>query len=297
MQQLMEGVAGCDSARRRSARSRASSSAGANSSLTASPPCRHRRLPSRPLRYGSFGGIRRAGGVGIVDVDEDLAADAKLGEGRQASRRVPETLICPMRCPVLVPTPWAIISSSRHSVPSKNTSAAPSSRSASAGGHPRRRPARRRNSRSPAAMSSPTVSPGACRDPAPHSVLEVERDLARHGERLDAQAKRRRRPARERSTGRSSGSSAGRQNPDSATLKIGLARSTPSTRFVAYSASGWLSRSVKQAGDVVDVAVGQHRAGDRADGAVRRGCSAASPGSAGADPARHSTTPSARRRR
>src|SRR6185437_8724195 len=45
----------------------------------------------------------------------------------------PAMLICPMRCPVLAPTPRRIISSSRHSVPSKNTSGAPRRRCANDG--------------------------------------------------------------------------------------------------------------------------------------------------------------------
>src|SRR6185503_2943686 len=40
----------------------------------------------------------------------------------------PDIEICPIPCPVLVPSPWTINSSSRHTVPSKNTSAAPARR-------------------------------------------------------------------------------------------------------------------------------------------------------------------------
>src|SRR6266481_1091854 len=42
--------------------------------------------------------------------------------------RSPDIAICPMACPVLLPRPAAISSSSRHTVPSKNTSGAPASR-------------------------------------------------------------------------------------------------------------------------------------------------------------------------
>src|SRR5262245_30831931 len=41
---------------------------------------------------------------------------------------LPDIEICPMPCPVLVDRPWAIISSSRHTVPSKNRSGAPARR-------------------------------------------------------------------------------------------------------------------------------------------------------------------------
>src|SRR5438552_297588 len=42
--------------------------------------------------------------------------------------RSPDIAICPMPCPVLLPRPAVISSSSRHTVPSKNTSGAPASR-------------------------------------------------------------------------------------------------------------------------------------------------------------------------
>src|SRR5579885_2243954 len=76
----------------------------------------------------------------------------------------PDMLRCPMRLPVFVPTPSRIISSSRQSVPSKNTSGAPRSRSsrdvvmaAHPGTKKNRAPLRR------SATSSPIVLPFSAR--------------------------------------------------------------------------------------------------------------------------------------
>ena len=74
-------------------------------------------------------------------------------------------------------------------------------------------------------------------------ILEVERDFPGHHERGDAQPERRAVLRRDRIPAGRAAAPAGATKSGLRTLKIGLLSITPSTRFAAYNASGWLSRS------------------------------------------------------
>ena len=77
---------------------------------------------SASTRCGEVGQQHR---VGVVDVDEDAAADGEPGASAAIEPSAPAMLICPMRRPVLAPTPVRGISSSVHVVPSKSSSVGP----------------------------------------------------------------------------------------------------------------------------------------------------------------------------
>ena len=64
-----------------------------------------RRSPSRPPRPRALRRVGQQHRIGVVDVDEDAAADGEPGEALRSSRPRPAMLICPMRRPVLAPTP------------------------------------------------------------------------------------------------------------------------------------------------------------------------------------------------
>ena len=174
----------------------------------------------------------------------------------------------PMRRPVLAPRPRRIISSSAQSVPSKSTSGAPRRRSAERGGQAGAAGDVDRRARRRRVSSTPTVcSPS--RSVATVSPLQIEGHLAGHRRTAAPRG-----PGRARTAPRAR-PGGGRPASGSRASKIGFAASTARISPVAKSVEPLLLAQRQQAGDVVDVAVGQqHRAerhGARAGGVQRAG--------------------------
>ena len=161
-----------------------------------------------------------------------------------------------MRRPVLVPVPVAIISSSRKSVPSKNTTSARAIRSAHRGRHGGGA-GNEADARAAGRNLDPDIRAGLARG-LRVLAFEIERHLARHREQFGLQAARQARPAR-------------RARPPGASPRRAPARRTwdcPRARracaAVAQTANGSRSRRLSRPVDLIDLGAGQHHGLDRA---------------------------------
>ena len=225
---------------------------------------------------GALGAVGQQDGVGVVDVDEDAPAHGH-GRGRpRACRPGPVMRHVAHARAGLGAGAGAIISSSRNSVPSKNTLSAPAMRAAQRRRH--RGAAGDEEQRGPAAgatAQSPIVSPSSARPGSPPRLGE-QRHLARHGEGFGrrGRAARPRHPSARRAR-RAASRGAARQ-PGSARGRSGWRRARRALCGAGIEREGLAFAQVQQAGDGVDLRPGQHHGGDRrmADAAPGRGCRA-----------------------
>ena len=234
----------------------------AGTALTASPPSRHRRSPNRRLRRVVVPASRRA------STGFELLMWIKIRRFTPRSRKAaiapssPLMLICPIRRPVLFPTPSRIISSSRQRVPSKNTSSLP---------------VRRRRSRSVIAaqpgMKKMDFSVRGVDDLETHRIalfcdsrvlpvrFEIERNLRRHGERDDRYSRRTRGPRKldPPIEGQFDALDAIR----SENMKNRVRRDNRENPRRSINRKAMPLAQVKQPRDGVDIATGDQHAGDR----------------------------------
>ena len=191
----------------------------------------------RALDRGALGRAVDQDRIGVVDVDVDAPGRSSAERGKRAIRLRRSACApcggrscCRFRC--------AIISSSRYSVPSNNTTSARAMRSHHRGGD-RGRARNEGEARAAGRNLDADIGGGLARGLGV-LAFEIERHLARHGEQLGLQAARQARAARREPTARRvtrSGAS---------TSNIGLSASAASVAAVAQRAKGSRSRRLSR---------------------------------------------------